>query len=152
MWRHPFTAFFVALVLLAGTAAAAFAQNSSPITLTFGGDVMLGRSVGPVAAADPDGLFRDVRHILRSSDLAFANLESPLTTRPHQTANPNVLVADPATAPLLDAAGFDVLSIANNHAADAGQGGIRDTVAALEAVGIAPLGAPLDTPLLFKTA
>lgn len=142
--------FILAIGVLLGGVATAFAQRSSPITLTFGGDVMLGRSVGPVAAADPHGTFRNVRHLLTASDLAFANLESPLTSRPHVSANPNVLVADPATASILSGAGFDVVSLANNHAADAGRGGIEDTVAALAAQGIEAVGAHGIAPLYVE--
>lgn len=130
---------FAALAMLVGASAMAFAHDSQPITLTFVGDLMLGRTVAPVAAADPDGLFRDVRHVLRSSEFSFANLESPLTNRPHLAANPNALVGDPAIASLVADAGFDVLSLVNNHADDAGEGGVEDTVGVLQSVGIGAL-------------
>jgi poly-gamma-glutamate synthesis protein (capsule biosynthesis protein) len=150
MRSHAIPTFFLALVILVGASAMAFAQNSTPITLTFAGDLMLGRTVAPVAAADPDGLFRDVRHVLRASELSFANLESPLTTRAHLSANPDVLIADPAIASVVADAGLDVLSLANNHADDAGQGGIEDTVAVLQSAGIHAVGAPDTTPLLVE--
>lgn len=82
---------------------------------------MLGRGVAPIAAADAEGMFRDVRHVVRGADLAMVNLESPLTRRPHTAANPHALEADPALADLVAAAGFNVLSLANNHAGDAGR-------------------------------
>ena len=45
---------------------------------------MLGRGVARLAAADPDAVFAGIRLQLGSADLAVANLESPLTNRPHR--------------------------------------------------------------------
>ena len=137
----------VALAVLLGGVSVSLDQDSTsrPVVLTLVGDIMLGRSVGPIAAEDPDGVFRDVRHILRSSDLALGNLESPLTSRPHMSPNPNVLIADPATVGLLATAGFDVLSLANNHAGDAGPHGVIDTLDALAAHGLVAVGAGSNT-------
>lgn len=132
-------------VLLTGVRLSLDQASPSPaITLTFVGDIMLGRSVGPVAAADPDGVFRDVRHLLRDSDLSFGNLESPLTSLSHQSLNPNVLIADPAMAELLATAGFDVVSLANNHAGDAGPGGVVETLEALASHEVLAVGAGRD--------
>ncbi len=125
-------------------AAAPWASASSPRTarLVFAGDVMLGRGVAPVAAADPQGLFAGVRDELAGADLAVANLESPLTLRPHRPAfGPNALEAPPASAALLRGAGFDAIAIANNHAGDAGPHTVSDTLAALARAKLAALGA-----------
>lgn len=108
--------------------------------LLFAGDLMLGRRVAPVAEADPQGLFADVERVVRSADLAFANLESPLTNRPHTSSNPYALEADPAAASVVSAAGFDVLGIANNHAGDAGPASILDTVDAVSGTGMQTVG------------
>ncbi len=102
---------------------------------------MLGRGVAKVAAAGPAGPLDGVRLQVSSADLALANLESPLTSRPHDPASgPNVLEAPPLSARLLAAAGFDAMGIANNHAGDAGPGTVPDTMRAL-AAGIAAVGA-----------
>ena len=118
--------------------------GSGTVRILMAGDVMLGRGVAPVAADDPWGVFFDVQDEVRSADLAIANLESPLTTRPHEAATPNALEANPDTARLAAAAGFDALSVANNHAGDAGLDGFSDTLAALDRSGIAPLGGGVD--------
>ena len=112
--------------------------------LLFVGDVMLGRRVSAVAETDPQGLFADVERVVRDADLAFANLESPLTTRPHTSANPYALEADPAVAATLSAAGFDVLGIANNHAGDAGPASILDTIEAVSGAGMQTVGGGED--------
>jgi poly-gamma-glutamate capsule biosynthesis protein CapA/YwtB (metallophosphatase superfamily) len=126
----------------------AASTSETAVRLLFAGDVMLGRGVAKIAAADPDGLFAGIRFEVASADLAVANLESPLTSRPHDPAfGPNALEAPPASARLLAAAGFDALGIANNHAGDAGPRTVADTLRALEATGIAAVGAgPSATP------
>lgn len=108
------------------------------------GDVMLGRRVGDVVANSPDTVFDRLRPVVVAADLALANLESPLTDRPH-VAGPNALEADPvAGASLLAGAGFDAMAIANNHAGDVGSATIGDTVRALEAAGIEAIGGGAD--------
>lgn len=120
------------------------APQTKTLRLLFVGDVMLGRSVAPIVAADPEGIFSNVRHVVAQADLAMFNLESPLTHRSHEAETPNVLEADPAAAAVLAAAGFDVAAVANNHSGDAGIAGMRDTVAALADSGIRTIGAGPD--------
>ena len=113
--------------------------------LLFVGDIMLGRRVAPIAIAEGPDLLRDIRFVVSSADVATANLESPLTNRPHLSDNPNELEAAPETAALLAGAGFDLVSVANNHATDAGSEGLADTLVALAAAGVEPLGAGATT-------
>lgn len=104
------------------------------------GDVMLGRGVAPIVRSEPAGVFEDVRHLVSEADAAAANLESPLTLRPHLATNPFALEADPAAAGSLATAGFDLIGIANNHAGDAGRLSILDTIEAVTAAGMTPVG------------
>jgi poly-gamma-glutamate synthesis protein (capsule biosynthesis protein) len=69
--------------------------------------------------------------------LALANLESPLTAAPQVRAGHD-LRAPPASVAALRAAGFDAVSLANNHALDAGPAGLRETARTLHAAGIVP--------------
>ena len=100
----------VAVVVLAVTVPACGATPASGpspdgrrgvVRILIGGDVMLGRGVADVVAHDPWGVFFDVQTEVRSADIAIANLESPLTRRPHVAVTPNALEADPAAARLL---------------------------------------------------
>ena len=93
------------------------------------GDVMTGRGVASVMQSDPNGVFAGIRHLFAAADVVGANLESPLTDEPHISANENVLEADPATASVLAEAGFDLMSLPNNHSSDAGPQGLLDTLA-----------------------
>ncbi len=80
---------------VAGRAAS---TSETAARLLFAGDVMLGRGVAKIAAADADGLFAEIRFEVASADIAVANLESPLTSRPHDPAfGPNALEAPPAS-------------------------------------------------------
>jgi poly-gamma-glutamate capsule biosynthesis protein CapA/YwtB (metallophosphatase superfamily) len=115
----------------------------APVRLVFIGDVMLGRDVGEVGARDPGSIFERLRPALVDGDLSLANLESPLTSRPHAGTG-YALEADPALAPLLAAAGLDVVDLANNHASDAGPQTVADTIAALRSADVRTVGAGED--------
>jgi poly-gamma-glutamate capsule biosynthesis protein CapA/YwtB (metallophosphatase superfamily) len=103
------------------------------------GDLMLGRGVGDLVIQAPETIFEQIRPVIVDADLAVGNLESPLTRRTH-VLGPNALEALPEAASLLAGAGFDVLSVANNHAGDAGPETVSDTLAALRAADLAPVG------------
>jgi len=110
------------------------------VRIALAGDVMLGRGLRRVVASDPDGIFEDVRFLLSDAEIAGANMESPLTNRPHIAANPYALEAAPETAAILAAAGFDLLSIANNHAGDAGRASVTDSIDAIQTAGMEAVG------------
>lgn len=129
--------------MCAGRGAEPYAQatpRSSVVSILLVGDVMLGRGVAPTAADHPDEMFADVRRAIQQADVAALNLESPLTRRAHASSNPNALEADPDTAHLLAAAGFDIAGLANNHAGDAGRASVLDTIAAVRASGLEAVG------------
>ncbi len=81
--------------------------------------------------------FQGIRALVRGGDLAFANLECPLSN------NSRILVmfhADPIYAEGLKEAGFRVVSVANNHMFDAGEEGFKDTLEYLDRIGIRYVG------------
>ena len=102
---------------------------------------MLGRGVAQALEGDWEAAFADVRPWLADADLAFANLESPLTVGP-QLADGFDLRASPEAVTALRLAGFDIVCLANNHALDAGKAGLWETVDALRVAGICPLPYP----------
>ncbi len=105
------------------------------------GDVMLGRGVADVAQKHGRAYPFAATHALLDGDLTLGNLESPLTDRTEPLRpGPYQLPASTAFAPELQAAGFDALSLANNHALDVGPQGLQDAANALHGAGIAPLG------------
>lgn len=89
-------------------------------------------------------LFEAVQPSLQGADLLFGNFESTLTNYPHSPKPIGGLViafrTPPDYAPLLKDAGFDIMSVANNHAYDFSRQGFVDTINNLEQVGIKALG------------
>jgi len=115
----------------------------SMATLVFVGDVMLGRGVAQALDGDWGAAFAGVQPWLAEADLAFANLESPLTTAqslPSLPPSKHDLQAPREAVAALRAAGFDVVSLANNHALDGGGAGLQETVDTLRTSGIVSAG------------
>lgn len=109
------------------------------------GDVMLGRGVAVAAEAHgPDHPFAQVRELL-AGQLTLGNLESPLSDRAGPL-RPGLyrLPAPTHFAAALARAGFDALSMANNHALDLGSVGLGESASALRATGIRVVGTGAD--------
>jgi poly-gamma-glutamate synthesis protein (capsule biosynthesis protein) len=106
------------------------------------GDIMLARTVGSqVQAKGPEIVFAGVRDVLNSADILVGNLECVLTASSKQQPKSYTFAAPPETVKALGLAGFDMLSLANNHAMDYGIQGLVDTKNALSQNGIVALGA-----------
>ena len=117
-----------------------------PVTLVAVGDVMLSRGVADRIKehGDPGLPFAKIKGLLRSGDIVFGNLESPLTPGRDIDIREMVLRAEPGMAAVLADAGFTLLSLANNHTPDFGAAGVLDTLRNLDQVGIAWVGAGPD--------
>lgn len=112
-------------------------------SLVLVGDVMLGRGVAGRAERERipfATFFDDTRPLLVGADLAFANLEAPLSERGKEKPLPIAFRAPPEAALGLVSAGIDVVSLANNHALDFGPVALDDTGAHLRAQGIEAVG------------
>lgn len=107
------------------------------------GDIMLDGTARPVFAQyGYDHAFVEVKRFFTGAQIVLGNLEGPLTTR--GTAEPKTYAfrsPPDKVSRALKAAGFTVVSLANNHTLDYGVEGLTDTMAALDAVGIAHKGA-----------
>lgn len=117
-------------------------SGGAAVDLRAVGDLMLARGVARAAeGAGAEALLAEVRDLL-DGDLAVGNLESPFGEGGAAAREgPYRLVAPPALAAALPAAGLDAVSLANNHGLDAGPAGLADTAAALAAAAVAPVGA-----------
>jgi poly-gamma-glutamate synthesis protein (capsule biosynthesis protein) len=118
------------------------------LRLMFGGDVMLGRLVKEYMLRDgPQYPLEAVAPLLRSADLTVANLECALTDhteRWHGVPKAFYFGAPPSAGAALADAGIGLVSLANNHILDYDVQGLMDTLAALDAAGIAHTGAGMD--------
>jgi poly-gamma-glutamate capsule biosynthesis protein CapA/YwtB (metallophosphatase superfamily) len=115
------------------------------------GDTMLGST--PTLPPSPGTYLDAVRSHLRA-DVVFGNLEGTLTDRTDgkcgakPSSNCFAFRAPPSYARYLRAAGFTIMSNANNHSFDFWGPGQRDTVAALHRAGIAQTGLPHEVTVL----
>lgn len=110
-----------------------------PLELTVVGDIVLSGwprrpSVDPAGPGDP------AFGLLRGGDLTIGNLEVPLTGSGQRAEKLVAMRAPTSGAADLAALGFDLVSLAMNHAMDYGAGGMRDTVRALDAAGVRHAG------------
>lgn len=112
-------------------------------TLVFVGDIMLSRLVGQKTQASGDYRypFFQSAGFLQAADLVFGNLENPISDKGKNMGSIYSFRADPRVIEGLTFAGFDVLSLANNHIWDWGEAALVDTVSLLEGAGIESIGA-----------
>jgi poly-gamma-glutamate synthesis protein (capsule biosynthesis protein) len=111
------------------------------VTLAVTGDLQLSRPLLREGADAPGPATSAVYARLRAADLAFANLETPLSHAPSGGDKLVAFSASPALASELRGIGIDVATFANNHALDCGPQGLSDTLAALAGAGIPAVGA-----------
>ncbi len=127
-------------------------KNKEPITIAAGGDVMLGSTFPNETRMPPnDGVdaLKAVAPIFQSADIAFANLEGPMVDSGISTKcgnRPNCFAFRVPTryGKYLKDAGLDVMSLANNHAADFGDNGRISSRKVLDELGIKHAGSDKD--------
>lgn len=110
------------------------------------GDVMLSRGVGHQINKNNDAHFPflKIAKFLNSADLVFGNLESPVSSRGEDLGSTYSFRAEPKVVEGLKYAGFDVVSLANNHILDWGGVALQDTVNLLRGSNIVSVGAGKD--------
>lgn len=148
--------------------------EAGAVSLRFGGDVMFGRrfyEASPergshlklgASVEDHGRLLSAVTPLLTDSDIAVVNLESPLVANPYfsDDERPEGFhpTKDIAFASALEAAealkqsGVDLVTLGNNHAADALGPGIVSTLQALDAAGVQHAGAGLTEDEAWRPA
>jgi poly-gamma-glutamate synthesis protein (capsule biosynthesis protein) len=90
--------------------------------------------------ADPGGPGDSAFGLLRGGDLTIGNLDVPLTSSGQPAEKLVAMRAPVSGAREIAAFGFDLMSLATNHALDYGAEGMRDTVRALDAAGVRHAG------------
>jgi poly-gamma-glutamate synthesis protein (capsule biosynthesis protein) len=106
------------------------------------GDINLARAMEPAYQGNPEYPFVDVIDYLRSADFALGNFESSIgTTGTPADGKVFTFQAPPEAAAILAQAGFDLMSLANNHAMDFGADSLMEGIAILENEGVVALGA-----------
>ncbi|MEK7138299.1 MAG: CapA family protein [Patescibacteria group bacterium] len=116
------------------------------LKLVFVGDIMLSRGVANQIKENDDFNypFLNIADYLNSFDLAIGNLEGPISNKGTNQGSIYSFRADPKVVEGLKYAGFDVVSLANNHMLDWGREALVQTRDLLEADGIKVTGAGKD--------
>lgn len=104
------------------------AELAQTVSLIIVGDVMLSRAVaGKMIKHGADYPFLKISEFLNGGDIAFGNLETPITAGAPVKPYEMFFRAEPEAGGALRRAGFDVLSLANNHTPNFGKRGLLDT-------------------------
>lgn len=114
------------------------------VTVIGVGDIMMGSNYPESVLPPQDGAFlmKEVEHILKNADVTFGNLEGTLLDSggtPKTCRDPKVCYAFRSPQRYVQNlvnAGFDVMSLANNHAGDFGDVGRKSTIKTLEGAGL----------------
>lgn len=100
-------------------------------------------------------VFGEVKPYTQDVDLAIVNLEVPIvespTAKPIEKCGPNLR----CTSKAIDAlkyAGFNMVTLANNHLYDFGEEGLKDTLVACHKGNIATVGAGMNLAEAVKTS
>lgn len=120
------------------------AHAETPLRISASGDILLHIKVNESAQQKGwDNPFKRISPLIADSDLALANLETPLSSAHREvvTGSPPTLGSFPAAAGAIAEAGFHALACANNHSYDQKSAGLADTLQALRKAKLAALGA-----------
>jgi poly-gamma-glutamate synthesis protein (capsule biosynthesis protein) len=136
------SAIILLITALAPLLAPAFAADRE-IVVNAVGDIMLaGRWTPNIKRAGYGSLFDNIRDELARGDINLANLESPLARGGREfTTKKFRFRGEPAVAPALARAGFNLVTLANNHSMDFGWPALEETRSYLREAGIAWIGA-----------
>lgn len=126
-------------------------ETSEPsVRLVFSGDCIIPEELSTPFVGE------NIQARISTADRAIVNLEAPIieTGSPIAKSGP-VKVSAPDTAPTLVGAGFDIATLANNHAMDYGEEGLNETLqscaqAGLDTVGAGSSARAATEPVLIK--
>jgi poly-gamma-glutamate capsule biosynthesis protein CapA/YwtB (metallophosphatase superfamily) len=117
-------------------------QAEPSVTLAAVGDLMLANVIAQnMAARGVDQPFAAVAPYLQQADITFGNLEGTFTERGIARPKNFTFRTPQSLAGGLLNAGFDLLSLGNNHMMDFGPEGLHDTIDTLNYLGIPHAGA-----------
>ena len=94
------------------------------ISFVFAGDIMAHSN--NFRPGNFDNIWRDISPLLRSVDLAFANVEAPVANSIEWSSYPKFNMHSEYVEAAIKA-GFNVFSLANNHTNDQSVQGIKET-------------------------
>ncbi|MDQ1720875.1 MAG: hypothetical protein QOI26_609 [Pseudonocardiales bacterium] len=125
-----------------GSASVTAGRSATPgtVRIGFAGDVHFADRTATRLAADPATAFGPAAVALSAPDLTMVNLETAIAVGGQPEAKSFTFRAPPSAFTALRAAGVDVVTMANNHAADYGSAGLAQTLAAIRNTGFPVVG------------
>src|SRR5437588_4954425 len=122
--------------------------KGQPISVAAVGDIMLGSTYQGRGLPEKDGaeMISGLAPVISAADIAIGNLEGPMIDSGESTkCGPNahlcyVLRVPTRYGKYLKDVGFDVMSLANNHASDFGEAGRLSSMRVLDELGIKHAG------------
>ncbi len=120
------------------------AEPPPVVRVTVVGDIMLGRRVGDRYQGNLGRVFEPFAELLAAADVTVGNLESSLSDAGEPIQGGDSFAADPAAVDALVAAGFDAVTLANNHVGDFGRQAMLETFSLVDAGGLGRFGAGVD--------
>ena len=120
--------------------------HAEEIIISAVGDIMLAGRWAPLLRKNGyDHPFKGVRSALALGDINIANLESPIAAGGHEYVGKKFRFrAEPKVAQAIRAAGFNLVTLANNHSMDFGGEALTETLQHLSDNGIAWIGAGIN--------
>jgi poly-gamma-glutamate synthesis protein (capsule biosynthesis protein) len=118
-------------------------------TMAFAGDVHFSGRVGTRLATNPATVFAQAARGLRRADFTMVNLETAITTGGQQQNKEFTFRAPPSAFDAMRDAGIDLATMANNHGADYGSTGLRDSLRAMKAKHFPVVGVGADADAAF---
>jgi poly-gamma-glutamate synthesis protein (capsule biosynthesis protein) len=106
-------------------------EEPKPVRMIFVGDIMFDRGVESSVNKNYNGDFSKLFEktpFIADADIAFANLEGPVTDQGNNVGSKYSFQMNPAVLPVLKNLGFDIVSFANNHVGDWNVAGFTDTL------------------------
>ena len=115
----------------APSAALSTSGNAGSLELAFAGDVHFTEHVAALLRAPKAHRLSQVRSLMQGADVSVVNFESAIATSGPKAPKIYHFKAPAAALDDLAGAGIDVVSMANNHAVDFQEAGLRQTLTAI---------------------
>jgi poly-gamma-glutamate capsule biosynthesis protein CapA/YwtB (metallophosphatase superfamily) len=129
-----------------------YKHTDPEISIVFAGDTMMDWSIkDTVKTKGPDYPFRYVKEEIEASDYAVVNLETAVTNHTGVFSKEYNFKSDPIALQGLKNAGFDLISLANNHTMDYEAKGLLDTMHYINTYGLSYIGAGNDSKEAYNS-
>jgi poly-gamma-glutamate capsule biosynthesis protein CapA/YwtB (metallophosphatase superfamily) len=115
-------------------------DSLSTVVLSFAGDCTFANHFEDYVG-DRFGYPFERFDLLSKADISMVNLENPITQRTQRVKKQFNFKMNPKYLGVLQSAGIDIVTVANNHIFDYGPEGLLDTIHLLDSVGIKHVGA-----------